>query len=116
MFSKSPHFGDKRSKVYVDIHINHISFKTNDYFLRNSYYTLYFKGSKNKKIKSRNITRTLEDLLDTELPVDDALSCSATLFVDYFHEKYLAGKFKNKYRNIVVRQMTKLRSGEYRCV
>lgn len=56
--------------------------------------------------------RHLDELTDRPVSIDGKLSCKATLFQDYYHEKYMDGKMKNKFRKLVIRQMTKLRSGE----
>ncbi len=104
------HFGEERFRVKFIIFIRDIQFTRNDYFLKNSRYTIYQANySKQEKICSQYNIMNIDEL--ARLKINESISFYTSLYQD-LPCKYLE-KFLPKYRRIVLRQKTKINKLEY---
>lgn len=101
MFSRRPHFGEKRIPVKFMLIVNEICFKKNDYFMEGSTYSIYQQKNKHHKIKSKKSLLTYDDL--ENIPIEETIKFHATLF-----EGKLSGKISPKVRKIVIRQNSQI--------
>jgi len=101
MFSRRPHFGEKRIPVKFMLIVHDINFKKNDYFMEGSTYSVYQQKNKHHKIKSKKSLLTYDDL--ENVPIDETIKFHATLF-----EGKISGKLSTKIRKIVIRQNSQI--------
>ena len=75
------HFGKRRIKVDFFLSVKNICFLSNDYFIRNTFYSLFFEGDKANTIRSKdNLLFSSSEI--RYILIDDVLQFSATLYVD----------------------------------
>ena len=78
---KRLHYGKRRIKVDFFLSVKNICFLSNDYFIRNTFYSLFFEGDKVHKIRSKdNLLYSSKEI--RYILIDDVLKFTATLYVD----------------------------------
>ena len=78
---KRLHYGKRRIKVDFFLSVKNICFLTNDYFIRNSFYSLFFENDKANKIRSKD-TLLFSSSEIRYILIDDVLKFTATLYID----------------------------------
>lgn len=104
LFTKRPHFGEKKYRVELSIFIKNISFSQNEHFIKGSTYTIFHQKNKKQKITSRKNLLSLMDL--NKIPIEENLIFNSTLYKD--SNVKIFEHFLPKERNIIVRQCSKI--------
>ncbi len=102
------HWGKHKVVILVRLHILDICFSKNDYFLKNSRYTIFQKNKRKNRIKSLRNIKDSKDLI--RIPIEETMLMRATLYQEKSQKH--TNNFHAKSRKIVIRQLSKLRSGE----
>lgn len=99
------HWNKHKVVILLKLNILDIRFTKNEYFLKNSRYTIFQKNKTTNRIKSLRNVKESKDLI--RIPIEESLIIRATLF----QEKALkdTNNFLPKSRKIVVRQLSKLK-------
>ena len=104
---KRVHLGCTRHHMNFNITIKEIQFKTNQYFLANSYYTIFRKENKKKKFKSQDKVIDSKELKN--IKIDEKIKFRVCLLQDLTH-RYLE-RYIEKEKFFYIRQITEV-SGE----
>jgi hypothetical protein len=99
------HWNKRKSVVVVKLHILDICFTKNDYFLKNSRYTIFQKNKTTNRIKSLRSIKDTKDLL--RIPIEETMVIKATLYQE--KSKKDTNVYLQKTRNIIIRQLSKLK-------
>lgn len=102
------HWGKNKVVILVRLHFLDICFTKNEYFLRNSRYTIFQKNKARNRIKSLRNVKEAKDL--TRLPIEETMLLRATLYQDKSQKQ--TNHFHSKIRKIIIRQLSKLRNGD----
>lgn len=102
------HINQQSTRVDFNIHIIDISFTRNEYFLKNSYFTIFPKKKKSNRIKSMHRLKDINELL--RLPINETLRLKKTLYQD-LPSRYLE-RYLPKNTRIMIRQVTKINDFE----
>lgn len=104
---KRVHLGCTRHHMNFNITIKEIQFKSNQYFLANSYYTIFRKENKKKKFKSQEKVIDSKELKN--IKIDEKIKFRVCLLQDLTH-RYLE-RYIEKEKFFYIRQITEV-SGE----
>lgn len=81
LFKKKPHYGKRRHKIDFYLTVKNLCFTSNEYFIRNSFYTLYIENDKANKIRSKDNLYSFAEIRCVN--IDEVLKFTSTLYIDY---------------------------------
>jgi hypothetical protein len=107
------HWNKKKIPIQIKLHFLDICFTKNDYFLKNSRYTIFQKDKKHNRIKSLRNIKDSKDLI--RIPIEETMEMKSTLYQDKSSSNSSNSsidkktrEYLPKSRKIVIRQISKL--------
>jgi hypothetical protein len=101
------HWNKQKITVSVRLHILDICFTKNDYFLKNSRYTIFQKNKARNRIKSLRNIKDSKDLI--RLPIEETMIIRSTLYQEKSQKNINAITYSEKSKKIIIRQLSKLK-------
>jgi hypothetical protein len=101
------HWNKQKVTVSVRLHILDICFTKNDYFLKNSRYTIFQKNKAKNRIKSLRNIKDSKDLI--RLPIEETMIIRSTLYQEKSQKNLNTIAYHEKSKKIIIRQLSKLK-------